>query len=68
MLNLLGVSYEEIDWKRVLSVEGTKLYWYGKEKKQRRKMGHINLVASTEEEVMEKLNQLYDMIYEPIKC
>jgi hypothetical protein len=31
-------------------------------------MGHINLVASTEEEVVEKLNQLYDMIYEPIKC
>jgi len=68
MLNLLGVSYDEIDWKKVLSVEGTKLYWYGKEKKHRRKMGHINLVASTEEEVVEKLNQLYDMIYEPIKC
>ncbi len=68
MLNLLGLSYEEINWRKILSVEGTKLYWYGKEKRHRRKMGHINLVASTEEEVLARLNEIYEMLYEPIKC
>ena len=51
MINIIGKSYEEIDIKRILSLEGSKLYWYGKEKRSRRKMGHINVVGDSQEEV-----------------
>lgn len=63
MVNILGLSLEDMDLNALLSIEGTKLYWYGKEKKPRRKMGHINLVASTEQEVEEKIEKLINLIY-----
>ncbi|MFN7065403.1 MAG: 5-(carboxyamino)imidazole ribonucleotide synthase [Aquificaceae bacterium] len=63
MVNLLGLSLEDIDLEKILSMEGTRLYWYSKEKKPRRKVGHINLVASTEQEVEEKIERLINLIY-----
>ena len=63
MVNLLGLSLEDIDIASILSVEGAKLYWYRKEKKPRRKMGHINVVASTEQEVEEKIEKIINLIY-----
>ncbi len=62
MINLLGVSLEDIDLDSVLSVEGTKLYWYGKEKRERRKMGHINVVASTERQLQEKISSVLNLL------
>ncbi|MFN3946470.1 MAG: 5-(carboxyamino)imidazole ribonucleotide synthase [Aquificaceae bacterium] len=63
MVNLLGLSLENIDLESLLSIEGTKLYWYGKEKKPRRKMGHINLVATTEQELEERIEKILNLIY-----
>ncbi|MFN3975565.1 MAG: 5-(carboxyamino)imidazole ribonucleotide synthase [Aquificaceae bacterium] len=63
MVNILGLSLEEIDLGSILSIEGTKLYWYGKDKRPRRKMGHINLVAKTEQEVEEKIEKLVSLMY-----
>ncbi|MFN3598225.1 MAG: 5-(carboxyamino)imidazole ribonucleotide synthase [Aquificaceae bacterium] len=63
MVNILGLSLEEIDLGSLLSIEGTKLYWYGKDKKPRRKMGHINLVAKTEQELEEKMEKVVNLIY-----
>ncbi len=63
MVNILGLSMEDIDLNQVLSVEGTKLYWYGKYKKPKRKMGHINITASTEQEVEDKAEKLLNLIY-----
>ncbi len=58
MVNILGKALEDIDINSILEIEGTKLYWYGKTKKERRKMGHINLVSDNIETVKEKLNQI----------
>ncbi len=63
MVNLLGVSLEDFDLHRLLSIEGAKLYWYGKEKRPGRKMGHVNLVAHSEQEVEEKIEKLLEIIY-----
>ena len=68
MVNIIGKSYEEIDIKRILSVEGTKLYWYGKEKKYRRKMGHVNVVGDSQQEVEKKLEYLNDVLFGALKC
>jgi len=56
MVNIIGMSLEELDVSAVLSVEGAKLYWYGKEKRTRRKMGHINVVAQDTRRKMGHIN------------
>ncbi len=63
MLNLIGVGKEDIDLESILSIEGTKLYWYSKEKRSKRKMGHINIVDKDQKELLKKLDLLKDMIY-----
>ncbi|WP_448587823.1 5-(carboxyamino)imidazole ribonucleotide synthase [Thermocrinis sp.] len=68
MINIIGKSYEEMDIRKVLSVDGAKLYWYGKEKRYRRKMGHVNVVGSSQEDVERKLEYLYDVLFESLKC
>lgn len=63
MVNILGLAIDEVDLSGILSIEGSRLYWYGKEKKQRRKMGHINVVASTEQELEDKLERVLNSLY-----
>ncbi len=66
MVNILGLSYKEIDLKQLLSVEGTKLYWYSKEKRPRRKMGHINIVGENEESVLLKIKKILNILYDRV--
>ena len=63
MVNVLGLSLEDIDVERILSVEGSKLYWYGKEKRERRKMGHINIVATDIERLKLKISKILESLY-----
>ncbi len=63
MVNILGLSLEEISVEEILSVEGTKLYWYGKEKRERRKMGHVNVVARSRESLMDRLQEVLKITY-----
>ncbi len=63
MVNILGMDMEDLNLSDILSVEGAKVYWYGKEKRPRRKMGHVNLVGRSEHEVRSKLDKVIDLIY-----
>jgi len=63
MVNLLGLDLSDIPLKEILSIGGVKLYWYGKKKKPRRKVGHINIVSHTEEEVRDKLDRVLGLVY-----
>ena len=68
MLNLVGaegysgkVYYEGLD--KVKKLPKTYIHLYGKtETKPGRKMGHINLLADSREELLEKLSQVKAMI------
>ncbi|RUM32405.1 MAG: 5-(carboxyamino)imidazole ribonucleotide synthase [Aquifex sp.] len=62
MVNILGKSYEELPLKEILSVEGAKLYWYGKEKRPRRKVGHVNVVGKDEKEVIQKVKKIFSLL------
>lgn len=59
MVNILGkkeISYEVLKYG--------KLYWYGKrEAWKRRKMGHVNVIGKSLEEVKWKIEKLMDLIY-----
>lgn len=60
MLNILGDvwfdeqdTFREPDWAELLKIEGVKLHLYGKaEARRARKMGHITVVASTQDEAL----------------
>ncbi len=64
MVNIIGLSLEEIELQEILSIEGAKLYWYGKEKRKRRKMGHVNVVAEDTDTLKIKLQKILKGLYQ----
>ncbi len=48
MLNLIGCEWNA-EWQ---ALPGIQCYWYGKERRDKRKLGHINLSASSVEELV----------------
>lgn len=57
MLNILGKGVNDLNFQKILSLPGIKIHLYGKkEVRERRKMGHINILGRTPEEVKEKLD------------
>ena len=63
MVNLLGMPCNNA-W---LDVSGTEVYWYGKQVRPMRKLGHINLSLSTVDKTkqsLEKLKPLLDDYYD----
>lgn len=55
MINILG---EDTVNPEILTLPGCRLHWYGKSKRPGRKMGHINISASTTEQLHERIHQL----------
>lgn len=54
MLNLVGCSFDP----RWLSLPGVRLHWYGKEVREGRKLGHLNLRARNEADLARQLDGL----------
>ncbi|MBV7316912.1 5-(carboxyamino)imidazole ribonucleotide synthase [Shewanella sp. NIFS-20-20] len=54
MVNLIGVDYDP----RWLTLANAELYWYGKDVRPGRKVGHLNLNASDPEQLQQSLTTL----------
>ena len=66
MVNILGWDDDrEPDWDALLKLEGARLHLYGKAHRPGRKLGHVNLVAHSEGEVLEKVAALEKLIPTP---
>ncbi|WP_461829702.1 5-(carboxyamino)imidazole ribonucleotide synthase [Aquifex sp.] len=63
MVNILGLDIKEIETEEILKIEGTKLYWYGKKKKPRRKVGHINIQDKDIENLQYKIQKVLKLLY-----
>ena len=61
MVNLVGTQYQK-DW---LDITGTELYWYNKEVRPDRKVGHINLTHQDTGKTRKSLTQLEKTLPEP---
>ena len=61
MINVLGQSAIPLE---VLATTGVRSHWYGKTVKPGRKMGHINVSASTLQELGERLDELNEHLRE----
>ena len=54
MLNLIGCQWNS-DWQKM---SGIQTYWYGKSWRENRKLGHINIMANSVSELIDKCKQL----------
>jgi len=54
MLNLIGCEWNA-EWQ---ALPGIQCYWYGKERRDKRKLGHINLTAATAAELVKQCQNL----------
>ncbi len=63
MVNILGLDIKEIEKEEILKIDGTKLYWYGKKKKPRRKVGHINIQDKNVENLQYKIQKVLKLLY-----
>lgn len=64
MLNILGKGPDDIDLQKILSLPGVKTHFYSKrQKRERRKMGHINILGRTRKEIKERLFYIKKIIY-----
>lgn len=64
MLNIIGRDPATLPWSEIFSLGGVKLHLYGKkETRNGRKMGHLNILASTTGELREKLQILKGLVY-----
>jgi 5-(carboxyamino)imidazole ribonucleotide synthase len=60
MINLIGTERND-DW---LAVSGAELYWYGKEVREGRKVGHINLAPADQPTRSKALQELQGLLPE----
>jgi 5-(carboxyamino)imidazole ribonucleotide synthase len=56
MFNLIGTAHPPLD----ALAENSKLYWYNKEHKAKRKLGHINFIAKNQQLLKQHMIQLAD--------
>lgn len=64
MLNIIGKGVDCLDFQKILSIPGVKVHLYGKkEVRDKRKMGHINIVGKELEEVKERLAYVKHLVY-----
>lgn len=63
MVNLLGRDVAHLHVPSILEVDGVKLHLYGKkENRAKRKMGHVTILGSTQEEVAARLQSVEQII------
>ncbi|MDT7863225.1 MAG: 5-(carboxyamino)imidazole ribonucleotide synthase [Vulcanisaeta sp.] len=64
IVNILGKPWNEDMANRILSIPGTKIWWYNKaEVRPRRKMGHVNIIANSIGEVRRRVFDVMNIIY-----
>jgi len=63
IINILGREIDDDLERKILSVPDTLIYNYGKKHAPRRKLGHVNVTASSSEELLAKILELRRIIY-----
>jgi 5-(carboxyamino)imidazole ribonucleotide synthase len=65
MVNLLGKHLEQLDMAALQQIPEVKLHLYGKKRLEpKRKMGHVTILAVSEEEVGRKVERVQELIGE----
>ena len=49
--------------EKILGIDGSKIYWYGKKVRRRRKVGHINLIGDDQSDLDSKIQTVREILY-----
>lgn len=64
IVNINGTELDELQTMNILSIDGTRIYMYGKSPaKRKRKMGHVCVTASSNEKLMANQERIKKIIY-----
>ncbi len=63
MVNIIGREIDNNLIDSLLSIGQTKVYSYGKEPRPKRKLGHVNVVAESTDDLLENISRIKDVIY-----
>jgi 5-(carboxyamino)imidazole ribonucleotide synthase len=64
MVNILGRRLSEEATRKILRMDTSRIYWYGKEGvRRRRKLGHVNVVSDTVPGVKASLQRVMNILY-----
>lgn len=64
MVNIIGRKLDRDLLETILKTADSKVYWYGKDDaRKKRKMGHVNLLADSVDDLKEKVEKTIQMLY-----
>lgn len=64
IVNIIGRNLDHDLLENLLKIEDSKVYWYGKDDaRKKRKMGHINLLAHTVDELRDRIEKTVKLVY-----
>ncbi|MEM0158388.1 MAG: 5-(carboxyamino)imidazole ribonucleotide synthase [Thermoplasmataceae archaeon] len=64
IVNLIGKGLSQEELRRILGINETRVYWYGKDEvRKRRKLGHVNVGAESLDELEKKQSEIISIFY-----
>lgn len=63
IVNIIGREIDEKTREKILGIDGSKIYWYGKKVRRRRKVGHINLIGDDQSDLDSKIQTVREILY-----
>ncbi len=64
IINIIGKTLTDNETEKILSIEGTRLFSYGKvETRRRRKMGHICVSGESQEVLLNNIENIKNIVY-----
>lgn len=64
IMNIIGTDPDDTQIRNILSIGGTRYYWYWKNGvRKKRKVGHVNVTSDSYDSLKRKLEQVSELIY-----
>jgi len=63
ILNIVGRDLDNRTREKILDIDGSRIYWYGKQVRRRRKVGHVNLIGDDRSDLESKIEYARDILY-----
>lgn len=64
ILNIIGTPIGREQLEKILKLDKTRYYWYGKDGvRRKRKVGHINITGISSDEIRQRIKDLMEIVY-----
>ena len=63
IVNIVGRDLDYKTKEKLLEIDGSRIYWYGKQVRRRRKVGHVNLIGDDRSDLDAKIETAKKILY-----